>query len=191
MNELRTFMTKKKKYRVHHDVFTLHLVPWTLCFKTTQNLMLMVKTNFQSLPEFINVFLFLLLLLFFQSNTKILPLLSKSCLPIFHLSSMNGSMLTSGRQWQVIRPNSWSWVQVPPCLHGFLLHVGRRTKSTWKKKWNFRLLLTGEFHKTYVMHVYFHCESSLWNLPKAFDQCEIFSCYNHAFLSKNRNKAME
>lgn len=94
----------------------------------------MVKTNFQSLPEFINVFLFLLLLLFFQSNTKILPLLSKSCLPIFHLSSMNGSMLTSGRQWQVIRPNSWSWVQVPPCLHGFLLHVGRRTKSIYMEE---------------------------------------------------------
>lgn len=94
----------------------------------------MVKTNFQSLPEFINVFLFLLLLLFFQSNTKILPLLSKSCLPIFHLSLINGSMLTLGRQWQVIWPNSWSWVQVPPCLHGFLLHVGRRTKSIYMEE---------------------------------------------------------
>lgn len=96
--------------------------------------MFMMKTNFQSLPEFISVFLFLLLLLFFQSNTKILPLLSKSCLPIFHLSSINGSMLTSGRQWQVIWPNSWSLVQVSPCLHGFLLHVGRRAKSIYMEE---------------------------------------------------------
>ena len=92
------------------------------------------EKNFQSLPEFINVFLFLLLLLFFQSNTKILPLLSKSCLPILHLSSINGSMLTSGRQWHVIWPNSWSLVQVSPCLHGFLLHVGRRAKSIYMEE---------------------------------------------------------
>ena len=137
MNELRTFITKKEK-KTLNIVFTMTSLLSTSCHELSAlnntNLMFMVKTNFQSLPEFINVFLFLLLLLFFQSNTKIPPLLSKSCLPIFHLSLINGSMLTSGRQSQVIWPNSWSWVQVPPCLHGFLLHVGRRTKSIYMEE---------------------------------------------------------
>lgn len=117
--------------------------------------MFMMKTNFQSLPEFISVFLFLLLLLFFQSNTKILPLSSKSCLPIFHLSSINGSMLTSGRQWQVIWPNSWSLVQVSPCLHRFLLHVGRRAKSIYmEEKMKFPFASNRRISHTWCMCIF-------------------------------------